>query len=41
MAERAGAREVRVIPGGSHAISVSRPDEVAATVLEAVTSIPA
>jgi pimeloyl-ACP methyl ester carboxylesterase len=44
LAERAGAREVRAIPGGSHAISVSRPDEVAATVLaavEAVTSIPA
>ena len=44
MAERAGAREVRSVPGASHAISVSQPDEVAATILaavEAVTSIAA
>jgi pimeloyl-ACP methyl ester carboxylesterase len=44
MADRAGAREVRAIPGGSHAIAVSQPDEVAATILaavDAVTSIPA
>ena len=44
MAERAGAHEVRAIPGGSHARSVGQPDEVAATILaavEAVTSIPA
>ncbi|WP_374201405.1 alpha/beta fold hydrolase [Blastococcus sp. MG754427] len=44
MAERAGAREVRAIPEGSHALSVSQPDEVAATILaavEAVTAIPA
>jgi len=44
MAERAGAREVREVAGASHAISVSQPDEVAATILaavEAVASIPA
>ena len=44
MADRAGAREVRAIPGGSPARSVVPPDEVAATILaavEAVTSIPA
>ena len=44
MADRAGAREVRAIPGGSHAIPVSQPGEVAATILaavEAVTAIPA
>jgi pimeloyl-ACP methyl ester carboxylesterase len=44
MAERAGARAVRELPGVSHALSVSRPDEVAATILaavDAVTSIPA
>jgi pimeloyl-ACP methyl ester carboxylesterase len=44
MAERAGAREVRAVPGASHAISVSQPDEVAATILaalEAVMSIAA
>jgi pimeloyl-ACP methyl ester carboxylesterase len=36
MAERAGARAVREVPGGSHAISVSRPDEVADTIRTAV-----
>ena len=44
MAERAGAREVGAISGGSPVLSVVQPDEVAATILaavEAVTSIPA
>lgn len=44
MAERAGAREVREVAGASHAIAVSQPDEVAATILaavESVTPIPA
>jgi pimeloyl-ACP methyl ester carboxylesterase len=36
MAERAGARSAQEIKGGSHAISVSRPDEVAATIAQAV-----
>lgn len=35
-AERAGARSVRELEGASHAISVSQPDAVAETVLEAV-----
>lgn len=39
MAERAGAREVRELPGASHAVSVSQPDEVAATILAAVAAI--
>jgi pimeloyl-ACP methyl ester carboxylesterase len=41
MAERAGARAVRAVPGASHALSVSRPDEVATTVLAAVTEVTA
>jgi pimeloyl-ACP methyl ester carboxylesterase len=41
MAERAGAREVRGIPGASHAVAVSHPDEVAATVLAAVDDVTA
>ncbi|MFW3171638.1 alpha/beta fold hydrolase [Geodermatophilus sp. CPCC 206100] len=44
MAERASARGVREVPGASHAISVSQPEEVAATILaalEAVATIPA
>jgi pimeloyl-ACP methyl ester carboxylesterase len=36
MVDRAGAKGVREIAGASHAISVSRPDEVTATILEAV-----
>lgn len=38
MAERANARGVREIAGASHAISVSRPEEVATTILEAVAA---
>ncbi|MER7458806.1 alpha/beta hydrolase [Micromonospora sp. NPDC126480] len=36
MAERAGARGVREIAGASHAMTVSRPAEVAETIIEAV-----
>lgn len=35
-AVRADARSIREVPGASHAISVSRPGEVARTVLEAL-----
>lgn len=35
MAERAGARETRVIEGASHALMVSHPDEVAAVIIDA------
>jgi pimeloyl-ACP methyl ester carboxylesterase len=41
MAERAGAREVREIAGASHAVAVSHPDEVAATVMAAVDDVTA
>jgi pimeloyl-ACP methyl ester carboxylesterase len=40
-AERAGARGVREVAGASHAISVSRPDEVTATILEALAGCAA
>ena len=36
--ERAGSRGTREIAGGSHAISVSNPDAVTATILEAVAA---
>ncbi|MEU8005907.1 alpha/beta hydrolase [Catellatospora sp. NPDC049111] len=36
LANRAGAKSVREVPGASHAISVSRPDAVAASIIEAV-----
>jgi pimeloyl-ACP methyl ester carboxylesterase len=36
MADRARVREARELAGASHALSVSRPDEVAATILAAV-----
>jgi pimeloyl-ACP methyl ester carboxylesterase len=39
MAERAGARAVREVPGASHAISVSQPDEVADTIMAAVAAV--
>jgi pimeloyl-ACP methyl ester carboxylesterase len=39
MAARAGARGVRGIPGASHAIAVSQPDEVSATILAAVDAV--
>lgn len=35
MAERAGARETRVLEGASHAVMVSHPDEVAAMIMDA------
>ncbi|ONI75710.1 alpha/beta hydrolase [Kribbella sp. ALI-6-A] len=38
-AERAGARATREVPGGSHALSVSQPAEVAAGILDAVTAV--
>lgn len=38
MADRAGAKSIREIGGGSHALSVSRPEAVAETVLEAVSA---
>ncbi len=37
-AERAGAKSAREIAGGSHALSVSSPDAVALTILEAVAA---
>lgn len=40
-AERAGAREVHEIAGASHAVSVSRPDDVTATILEALAGCAA
>ncbi|GAA1504221.1 pimeloyl-ACP methyl ester carboxylesterase [Agromyces terreus] len=38
-AERAGARGTTEIAGASHAITVSQPEEVAATILEAVRAV--
>ncbi|WP_328324938.1 alpha/beta hydrolase [Kribbella sp. NBC_00382] len=38
-AERAGSRGTREVPGGSHALSVSQPAAVAATILEAVDAV--
>jgi len=38
LAERADSRGTREVAGGSHAISVSHPDAVAATILEAVAA---
>jgi pimeloyl-ACP methyl ester carboxylesterase len=37
-AERAGAKRTREVAGGSHAISVSNPDPVAATIIDAVVA---
>jgi pimeloyl-ACP methyl ester carboxylesterase len=39
MAERAGAREAVEVAGASHALPVSRSDEVAAIVLRAVAAV--
>lgn len=39
MAERAGAKGTREIAGGSHALSVSDPDVVTATILDAVAAV--
>jgi pimeloyl-ACP methyl ester carboxylesterase len=41
MADRAGAKDVREIPGASHALSVSHPEAVTASILEAVHAITA
>ena len=41
VAQRAGSRGTREIAGASHAISVSRPEAVAATILDAVTATAA
>jgi pimeloyl-ACP methyl ester carboxylesterase len=38
LAERAGSRGTHEVAGASHALSVSSPDEVAATILEAVAA---
>jgi pimeloyl-ACP methyl ester carboxylesterase len=38
LAERAGAKDTREIAGGSHALSVSQPEAVTATVLDALGS---
>ncbi|MCL1870333.1 MAG: alpha/beta hydrolase [Promicromonosporaceae bacterium] len=39
MAERAGARQATEVPGASHALAVSRPAEVTATILAAVDAV--
>ncbi|HEY7135900.1 MAG TPA: alpha/beta hydrolase [Acidimicrobiia bacterium] len=39
LAERAGARGTREVAGASHALMVSRPDAVAAMIVEAVTAL--
>ena len=41
MAKRANARGIREIAGASHALSVSEPDTVVASVLEAVSAVSA
>jgi pimeloyl-ACP methyl ester carboxylesterase len=41
MADRAGAKGTREMAGASHALSVSDPDAVTATILDAVTSVAA
>ncbi|MEU4389878.1 alpha/beta hydrolase [Kribbella sp. NPDC023855] len=38
-AERAGARGIREVAGASHALSVSQPAEVAASILDAVKAV--
>jgi pimeloyl-ACP methyl ester carboxylesterase len=35
MSKRAGARRAHELPGGSHALTVSRPDAVTSMILEA------
>lgn len=40
-AERAGARDIREIAGGSHAIGVSHPDEVTSTIIDALAGVAA
>ena len=41
MADRAGAKGVREVPGGSHALSVSDPGSVTVSILEAMYAIGA
>ena len=41
MADRAGSRGTLEIPGASHALMVSNPDAVAATILAAVDAVSA
>jgi pimeloyl-ACP methyl ester carboxylesterase len=41
MADRAGAKDVREIPGASHALSVSHPEAITASILAAVHAITA
>ena len=41
MADRAGAKGVREVPGGSHALSVSQPGAVTATIVEALHAVSA
>ena len=41
LAERAGSKGTAEIPGASHAISVSNPDIVAATIVDAATALHA
>jgi pimeloyl-ACP methyl ester carboxylesterase len=41
MADRAGAKGVHEVPGASHALSVSQPEAVTATILEAVEAVAA
>jgi pimeloyl-ACP methyl ester carboxylesterase len=39
MAQRAGSKDTRVLLGASHAISVSRPTDVAQTIVDALRMI--
>lgn len=39
MADRAGAKGIREVPGASHALSVSHPDAVTASILEAASAV--
>jgi pimeloyl-ACP methyl ester carboxylesterase len=41
MADRAAAKGVHEVPGASHAITVSQPDAVTASILEAVNAVTA
>jgi pimeloyl-ACP methyl ester carboxylesterase len=41
MAERAGAKSVHEVAGASHALSVSQPDAVTASILEAMAAVTA
>lgn len=41
MADRAGAKGVREVPGASHAIAVSRPEAVTASIMDAVRAVTA